>query len=312
MGHLPSTVPGTSQPLLRSQPWKLRTGGCADFFTKTPLSVPRPFLSLPPSARHRGGQGCQDSGLRVLLWLGSGGRGSAPPPLGQEPAPGMLRARRSGRGAGVGWGGGGGSGPAAAAVSSLGPGGAAQSSQLRQDSGTAVPTSCRRLSTALPPPPPLPPPARSPLRPAGGVQRQDTRPVDPDPRCERGIGNSSPLPARSTESSQRLSGQTPRLEDVATGHGAPAGKGHPGGRGPAWRRRCTAGWRGRGGACAHLPAFAQQDPARCMHGNSAVSAQLSCGPALWDGDDEVRGTGCFEALQLLAPRYLCACWHKSC
>lgn len=105
-------------------------------------------------------------------------------------------------------------------------------SQLRQDSRrAAVPTSCRQLSAAPPPP------ACRPLRPpGGGGQRQDAHPADTHPRCK---AEHQPLaPPRDRQSRQRLLCQTPGLEDVAAGHGAPAGKGHPRGRGPAWRRRC--------------------------------------------------------------------------
>lgn len=157
-----------------------------------------------------------------------------------------------------------GEGAAAAAVRSRAGRSCAVLSQLRQDSGAAVPTSCRQPCAAPPPP------ARGPLRPLapGRTSR------GPPPTCK--AGPQLLVPRRPPESRQRLPCQTPRLEDVAAGHRAPAGKGHRDGGGPVWRRRCP-GRRGRGGASAHLEGFARSGRVPRTSKSLVPSAQPSAG-----------------------------------
>lgn len=211
-------------------------GDVSSGFRKPPSagsSVSR-ILSHPGLPRGSGGGG--------RLWVlacphpprrdaGSPAAGCAGPPGGRRP---RACSERAGPGGGGG-GGGGGSGRRRRALA--GPGGAAQSSR-----------SCARTAGARPCPQVAG--RRAPRRllaladprahPAAVAGSGTHLPRTPTPDVKRDRSPCRPQPCRrpSTESCQRLQCPTPRLEDVATGHGAPAGK----------RPRGAGGQRGGGGA----------------------------------------------------------------
>lgn len=93
--------------------------------------------------------------------------------------------------------------------------------------------------------------ARGPQRPPrGGGRLPDAPPADTDPRCKAGPQPLAPLARSRVSPASPL--PNPGLEDVAAGYRAPAGKGHPHGRGASLEEEVPRPEERRGGASAHL------------------------------------------------------------